>query len=579
MKYLFSATAIILFCCSALTQSNGVSINSSGDSPHPSAMLDVSGASKGVLINRMTTVERDAIVNPAIGLLIFNTSTSCLNMWSGSTWKQSCFDCDFSSPLAGNSGPICVGGSLQLTAATIPGATYQWAGPNGFTSTEQNPLIENATAGASGSYTVTATLNGCTSQPQQTIATVNTPPDAPIAQNDGPVCTNSQVQLSASFISGATYSWTGPNGYTASGSNPTITNTQTTHAGTYYVTASVNGCNSNSGSTSVVVITPPPSPGTISGNSSVCGNSTGNAYSISPVEGATSYNWTLPAGSSFSSNTGTSVTVTAGTTSGNISVAASNSCGSSSPSSTLITITSGGSGSQTFSYTGAPQTFTVPACVYSISITAYGAEGWSGTHPGGKGASATGNLAVTPGQQLYVYAGGQGTTSIGSNVIMGGGWNGGGHGMNNSTGAYCGGGGGGSDVRTVFDADPMNTASLNSRVIVAGGGGGATNNTNCFGGNGGGTAGLSGGYCCGGTQATGGTQTTGGNLNGAFGRGGNAQAGLVPWIGGGGGGWYGGGTSTEHSAGGGGSSYIGGVTGGSMVAGINSGNGSVQIAW
>ncbi|MBA2746007.1 MAG: hypothetical protein H0U44_07280, partial [Flavisolibacter sp.] len=49
------------------------------------------------------------------------------------------------SPTAGNSGPECVGGTISLTATSIAGATYTWSGPNGFTSTSQNPTISNAT--------------------------------------------------------------------------------------------------------------------------------------------------------------------------------------------------------------------------------------------------------------------------------------------------------------------------------------------------------------------------------------------------------------------------------------------------
>jgi uncharacterized repeat protein (TIGR03803 family) len=75
-------------------------------------------------------------------------------------------------PTAGNNGPICAGGTLQLSASTIAGATYAWTGPNGFTSALQNPSIPSATAAASGTYSVTATVAGCTSAPATTVATV-----------------------------------------------------------------------------------------------------------------------------------------------------------------------------------------------------------------------------------------------------------------------------------------------------------------------------------------------------------------------------------------------------------------------
>jgi len=50
-----------------------VAINSTGDDPHASAMLDVTSTDKGVLIPRMTATQRDAISNPANGLLVYVT--------------------------------------------------------------------------------------------------------------------------------------------------------------------------------------------------------------------------------------------------------------------------------------------------------------------------------------------------------------------------------------------------------------------------------------------------------------------------------------------------------------------------
>jgi len=83
------------------------------------------------------------------------------------------------APTAGNNGPICAGSQLNLTASTISGAAYAWTGPNGFTSSAQNPTIPNATTAASGQYSVTTTANGCTSPAGTTSVTVTALPVAP----------------------------------------------------------------------------------------------------------------------------------------------------------------------------------------------------------------------------------------------------------------------------------------------------------------------------------------------------------------------------------------------------------------
>jgi len=57
--------------------------------------------------------------------------------------------------------PICGGGSLSLFADAVVGANYRWTGPNGFTSTDQNPVIENITMSQNGDYSYTIEVPGC----------------------------------------------------------------------------------------------------------------------------------------------------------------------------------------------------------------------------------------------------------------------------------------------------------------------------------------------------------------------------------------------------------------------------------
>lgn len=85
----------------------GIKISSSSGSPDPSAILEVQSNTQGWLPPRMTTAERNAIVDPATGLTIFNTTTQCMNIRLASGWKQVCGDCDFNSPVVSNNGPIC----------------------------------------------------------------------------------------------------------------------------------------------------------------------------------------------------------------------------------------------------------------------------------------------------------------------------------------------------------------------------------------------------------------------------------------------------------------------------------------
>ena len=196
-------------------------------------------------------------------------------------------------PVAGSSGPVCAGGTLALTAASLSGATYAWTGPNGFFSSLQNPTLVNVMAAASGTYIVTATVNGC-STAASTSVTVNTPPSAPAAANGGPICAGGTLALTASAIANATYAWTGPNGFTSALQNPSIPNATAAAAGVYSVTATASGCTGPAGSTSAVVN---PVSAAIAASTQICltSGNTGTASAPDAGSGAT-YAWTITNG-------------------------------------------------------------------------------------------------------------------------------------------------------------------------------------------------------------------------------------------------------------------------------------------
>jgi len=75
-----------------------------------------------------------------------------------------------------NDGPACDGSSLHLSAALIPGAAYEWFGPNGFSSIDREPTIEPVTPLAAGSYRVRIGVGGCWSSFASTTVEVHTAP-------------------------------------------------------------------------------------------------------------------------------------------------------------------------------------------------------------------------------------------------------------------------------------------------------------------------------------------------------------------------------------------------------------------
>jgi len=201
------------------------------------------------------------------------------------------------APTATTNSPVCVGEALELYATTITGASYEWQGFNGFTSTNQNPIINNAAPIHRGTYRVRVNVNGCYSAYSNVEVIVNENPEV-FASNNGGLC-GSDLELFAKTRFGTapyTYAWTTPTGGTLTGENPVIANPDASDEGTYIlVVTDANGC-SDTNSTVVSLVSGVPNEPVIQCNSPVC---EGEELVISTVEfsGVTvSYEWTGPAG-------------------------------------------------------------------------------------------------------------------------------------------------------------------------------------------------------------------------------------------------------------------------------------------
>ncbi|MBP6431129.1 MAG: tail fiber domain-containing protein [Ferruginibacter sp.] len=87
MKIAFTISLLCIFVSNSFAQS--VAINSDGSTANPSAMLDIKSNTKGLLIPRMSKVQRNAITLPATGLIIFQNApdSTGLYYYTGSRWQ------------------------------------------------------------------------------------------------------------------------------------------------------------------------------------------------------------------------------------------------------------------------------------------------------------------------------------------------------------------------------------------------------------------------------------------------------------------------------------------------------------
>lgn len=159
-------------------------------------------------------------------------------------------------------GESCGAGSIALAASGAPeGGYYRW-----YTAAAGGTALTGATGATYATPDLTASTTfyvsvvsaaGCESARTPVAATVNAVPATPAAAA-APVQVGGTLYLSAGTVPGASYSWTGPNGYTATGQYPAIANVTTAQSGTYSVVAISKGCRSAAATVTVRVVEVPP---------------------------------------------------------------------------------------------------------------------------------------------------------------------------------------------------------------------------------------------------------------------------------------------------------------------------------
>ena len=192
-------------------------------------------------------------------LLITNFSNDPCNIYfqnqsSGS--GSATTDCTLLPPMVENGGPYCVGETIQLTANTTVNASYSWTGPNGYTSTEQNPTIPNCTMAMAGLYKCTITYGGQSNFANTQVVIYPNP----AANFTATTVCQGQVTYFASTSTPveAIDSWTWDFGDGGTGSGTTTSHTYS-QAGAYQVTLTVTtaGGHCSNQITKTILVIPP----------------------------------------------------------------------------------------------------------------------------------------------------------------------------------------------------------------------------------------------------------------------------------------------------------------------------------
>jgi len=248
--------------------------------------------------------------------------------------------CPFPGPPGPITGPVngCANSMGNVySVSAIPNATgYIWTVPPGsvITAGSNTNSITVTLGTSSGNVTVNGT-NTCGDGPVSSLAVTVNPAPVPTITGQNSLCVNSGYYNYSTEAGYTNYTWT----ISAGGTITYGLNTNTIEV--IWITAgaqsvSVNYTNSNGCSAGTPTLFPvtvndvPAAAGTITGTAAVCGGATGIAYSVGTIANTIVYVWTLPAGATIATGSGTnSITVdfAGDASSGNITVYGNNLCG------------------------------------------------------------------------------------------------------------------------------------------------------------------------------------------------------------------------------------------------------------
>jgi hypothetical protein len=160
-QLLFFVLVSIRICATAQ-----VAVNMSGSAPASSAMLDVSSTNKGMLMPRMTTMQRKAVANPEIGLLVYDLDRQTPYLFDGSEWRPLMFTSNDNLPLVERAPEgddpgargwgtsvamwenyVVMGGESVSNGQGSQGAAYIYVKTNGTWTLQQKLLASNGAPG------------------------------------------------------------------------------------------------------------------------------------------------------------------------------------------------------------------------------------------------------------------------------------------------------------------------------------------------------------------------------------------------------------------------------------------------
>lgn len=192
---------------------------------------------------------------------------------------------------------VCESGTVTLgTLVSGQGITYQWTGPNNYSSTNQfPPVINPITLAGAGVYSLTVLRNGCPSAPAFTVVNVKKKPEQPKITSNSPVCAGNNITLSTTTTGATVYHWVSPTlqEFLTTNNSYTIANATPMQSGPWRLFVTQNGCDSDPSQSLPVTVNTVPTAVASASPDKVCEGGELRLLSSPTLTDAT-YRWTGP---------------------------------------------------------------------------------------------------------------------------------------------------------------------------------------------------------------------------------------------------------------------------------------------
>ncbi len=192
---------------------------------------------------------------------------------------------------------LCAGETVMLgTPVTGQGLTYEWTGPDGFSSAQQFPVLGPVTAANAGYYYLRIIRNnGCYSNQDSILVNVKPKPATPTLLSNSPICSGASLILTTPSNGFSSYQWLkqGGNPVTTGIPSFTINNANTVNSGVWQLSVTQNGCTSDLSAPVNVTVNPTPVAGAAAAPASVCIGGALQLIGSSNLNNV-SYRWTGP---------------------------------------------------------------------------------------------------------------------------------------------------------------------------------------------------------------------------------------------------------------------------------------------